>query len=97
MAGYCEPDDLNMGNLMLPEGEVRAPFITEASEEMDGKLRWLYATPIDMDGIKYHERMMLKTICRKLATGRMVTTLAIPDEGGSVNAYGLRLIEEGLD
>ena len=94
---YCEPDDINVGNLMLPEGEARAPFISEASDEIDGKLGWLYATPIDVDSLKYYERMMLKTICRKIAGGRMITTMAIPDESGSLNAYGARLLKEGLD
>lgn len=95
--GYCEPDDINIGNLMLPDGEQREPYITEASEEIDGKLGWLYATPIDVETLKYHERMMLKTVCRKIASGRMITTLAIPDESGSLNAYGARLLKEGLD
>lgn len=95
--GYCEPDDINVGNLMLPEGESRTPFINEASDEMDGKLGWLYTTPIDVDTLKYYERMMLKTICRKIAGGRMITTMAIPDESGSLNAYGARLLKEGLD
>jgi hypothetical protein len=95
--GYCEPDDINVGNLMLPEGESRQPFIDEASDEIDGKLGWLYQTPIDLDSLKYYERMMLKTICRKLAGGRMITTMAIPDESGSLNAYGARLLKEGLD
>lgn len=97
MANYCEPEDLNFGNLMLPEGEARAPFITEASEEIDAKLGWIYATPINMEPLRYHERMILKTICRKIAGGRMVTTMAIPDESGSLNAYGSRLLKEGLD
>ncbi len=97
MAGYCEPDDINVGNLMLPEGEARDPFIREASDEIDGKLGWLYVTPIDLSTLKYYERMMLKTICRKIAGGRMITTMAIPDESGSLNAYGARLLKEGLD
>ena len=94
---YCQPEDINVGNLMLPEGESRLPFISEASEEIDAKLGWLYATPINVELLKYHEQMLLKTICRKIATGRMVTTLAIPEESGGLNAYGLRMIQEGLD
>lgn len=94
---YCSPDDINVGNLMLPEGESRQPFIEEASDEMDGKLGWLYVTPIDLDSLKHYERMMLKTICRKIAGGRMITTMAMPDESGTLNALGARLLKEGLD
>lgn len=97
MTTYCQPEDINVGNLMLPDGDSRVPFITEAQDEMDGKLGWMYKTPIDVSKVLYHERLMLKTICRKLATGRMVTTLAIPDESGSLHAYGRGMIREALD
>jgi hypothetical protein len=93
---YCTPADINLGNLMYADEGLEA-YINEAADEIDGKLGWLYQTPIDMDIVPRHEAKMLKTICRKIATGRAISTLAIPAENGAQHAYGLRLLQEGLD
>lgn len=93
---YCSKDDLNIGNLMIEPGGLDR-YVREACEEIDAKIGWLYETPLDLDTLKDHERKMLKTIARKIATGRAISTLDVPNDGGVQGTYGLRLLQEGLD
>jgi len=95
--GYCTPSDLDLSRVIMDDPEETQRFVLQATEEMDSKLGWLYIVPLPMSTMKYHERLLIKTICRKIATGRMILTYAVPDEGGSNHSYGLRLIQEGLD
>ena len=94
--GYCEPSDIDLGGMALPNPDPRTGFIASATDEMNAKLGLLYAVPIDTETILEHERLMLKVICYKIASGRMLATYSIPEEGGSVHAYAKRLLDEGM-
>lgn len=93
---YSTVADLLIGDLPIGGATNPQAFVDTAAEEMDSKLGWLYATPIAWEGGDgpRHEVLLLKQINNKLASGRLILTLAIAEEGTSLHAYGLRLVTE---
>jgi hypothetical protein len=80
----------------VPSPDPRQGFVQAACDEMNAKLGTLYEVPIDPNAIPEHQRLMLKVIAVKIASGRMLATWSAPDEGSSVHAYARRLLDEGL-
>lgn len=97
MSGYCSDSDLVVGNLLQSDDSMKTDIIRQVSDEMDGRLGWLYETPIDLDGLRDHEAKLLRGICRKLSLGRLIAVLAIPEEGSSLHALARQYITEGTN
>lgn len=93
---YCEATDVDMGGMGVPSPDPRQGFVVNACDEMNAKLGAMYAVPIDPNDLPEHERLMLKVIAVKIASGRFLATWSIPDEQSSVHAYARRLLDEGL-
>lgn len=104
---YSEVTDLLLGDTILGGGVDPQKFVDAAADEMDSKLGWLYATPINVLGdplaippvvaLPRHEALLLKGINNKLASGRLILTLDIAGEGTTLHAYGARLVKEAMD
>ncbi len=90
---YCETTDLIVGDIGGLDG-LKASFITAAENEMDSMLGFVYELPLS--GVSTHVTLLLKTICLKLASGRLLMAQAAGSEDTVVHAYGKSLVEEAL-
>lgn len=104
---YSTVDDLLIGDLMVSPKLDKNKFIAQAAEEMDAKLGFVYTLPLqafpvsdpapdpnDWTALPIHQNLLLKGINNKLASGRLILTLAVATEGSTLHAYGLRLVSE---
>lgn len=91
---YSVVADLLLGDLIISDTVSKESFVQEAADDIDSKLGWIYQTPIAVAGLARHEGLLLKQINNKLASGRLILTLDIAEEGSSLHAYGLRLVTE---
>lgn len=77
-------------------------FVDDAADEIDSKLGFLYATvPLIVDpalpgALPRHERLLLKNINNRLASGRLILTLDIAGEDTTLHAYGWSLVRDSL-
>lgn len=107
---YSKVEDLLLGDLIIPRTVSKDKFIEDASDEMDAKLGWMYATPLapcevpadatetepTFEHLPRHERLLLKSICNRLASGRLILTLDAAGEQTTLHAYGYRLVQDAL-
>jgi hypothetical protein len=95
--GYCSPGDLLTGSVPLPTYLDPAKFVSDAADEIDSKIGFIYVTPVDVsDGSTAVRpvRLLLKRLNVFLATGRLLMTVDAGGEDKTVHAYGLRLVTE---
>lgn len=97
MTAYSEVGDLLLGDLIVGTGTNQQKFIDDAAEEMDSKIGWRYDTPIVVTGLPRHQRLLLKGINNKLASGRLILSLDAAGEGSTLHAYGYYLIKEAMN
>lgn len=97
---YCLTSDLLKGDLPLP-AHIGAGqgYIDTAADEMDTVLGQLYVTPIVLDDIPANRpsQLWLKTCCKFIASGRLILDLALSAEDDNLNAYGLSMLNQGLE
>ena len=79
---------------MVTSPNQKARFIQAAADEMDAKLGFVYATPIDVSLLPVNQAKLLKTINAKLASGRMIMANALGGQDATVNAYAMYLVKE---
>ena len=91
MATYCQPNDLIIGDIAGLETQ-KQEFINIASEEIEAMLGFVYTLPLG--AVTVHGALILKNICRKLASGRLLMAQAASHEDTSVHAYGKSLVDE---
>lgn len=90
---YCEDTDLIVGDIGGLDA-LKAQFIVAAGNEMDSMLGFVYLLPLS--GISTHVTLLLKTICLKLASGRLLMAQAAGSEDAVVHAYGKSLVDEAM-
>lgn len=93
---YCTINDLLIGSLPISELVDKETFVDDAADEIDAALGEIYVVPITGSPLSHHAEVLLKKINSHLATGRLITVLAIGAEDTSVQAYGLMLINEAM-
>ena len=98
---YCEESDLLTGQMgtRLPASVVPADFITAASNEIDGKLGFIYKTPFVVDQqaqdpMPLHQAKLITDICVKLASGRIILAATSAMEQSTIHAYGASLVRD---
>lgn len=106
---YSEESDLFtlIKQLEFPTGYDFQGVIDSAAEEIDSKLGWVYKLPLRKTGtldtsvtpeswkdLPTHQKLLLKQMNNKLAAGRLILQIAIPDEENGLHAYGLSLVRE---
>jgi hypothetical protein len=92
---YCNPGDLLIGDMEISSALSRESYIRDAANEMDARLGFVYALPIV--GIPTHAQTLLKMINARLASGRLLMSIAAPSEDDSVHRYGTWLIKCAYD
>lgn len=90
---YCETADLIVGDIAGMDA-LKEQFISTASNEMDSMIGFVYELPLS--GVSAHVTLLLKTICLKLASGRLLMAQAAGSEDTVVHAYGKSLVDEAL-
>lgn len=91
---YSQVDDLLTGDLHISSKVDKQKVIDDAAEEIDSKIGFLYSLPIPFVSLPLHQKLLLKQINNKLASGRLILALDIVGEENSLHAYGLRLVTE---
>ncbi len=97
---YCTTADLMLGALAttIPPSIDKEVFVSMAAEHMDARLGPRYKVPVrpfpPATELPYAERVLLKSINAKMATGRIILTITYPNDEGRLNAYGQRLLAE---
>jgi hypothetical protein len=98
---YCETTDLLKGDIPLPSYMAAGQgYIDTATDEMDTVLGQLYVTPIVLDPddpLLRPSVLWLKTCCKFIASGRLILDLDISEENDNLHAYGLSLLNQGLE
>lgn len=87
---YCEPTDLILGDTRLPTSINAQEFVNEAADEIDAAIGYYYITPIVVDDnpVNRPTTLLLKTINRWLASGRLILTLSRTGEDNTLDALG---------
>lgn len=92
---YCNAGDLLIGDIELSSMLSEESFVRDAAQEMDARLGFVYILPIV--GIPAHAQTLLKQINARLASGRLLMSIAAPAEDNSVHRYGEWLIKQAYD
>lgn len=90
---YCEVVDLLIGD--IPTGGALDPqkYVNDAADEIDSKIGFRYATPVDTDAAPRPVTLLLKRINAHLASGRLILAATITVEDKQLNAYGQSLVD----
>lgn len=99
MAGYCVSGDLLLGEIPLPGYMSADKMITDAADEIDSYLGYVYTTPFNVTAtgpLARPARLLLKRINAHLATGRIILAVASPEENRNLHAYGWQLVSESI-
>lgn len=88
---YCKDGDLLVGDLGGLD-DKKEQYIGLATDEMNGFIGFVYVLPLT--GVSVHVALVLKSICRKLASGWLLMAQSAGAEDGSVHAYGKSLVDE---
>lgn len=93
--GYCTTTDLLIGDIQLSSTLSKESFVRDAADEMNARLGFVYILPIT--GIPAHATTLLKMINARLASGRLLMSIAAPAEDDGVHRYGEWLIKQAYD
>lgn len=94
---YCEVVDLLIGDLPTSAALSPQKYVSDASDEIDSKIGFVYETPIDVVTAGVTPRpvvLLLKRLNAHLATGRMILAATIIAEDKQLNAYGARMVAD---
>lgn len=93
---YVEEDDLLLGELTttLPASVSATQYLDMAQEEIDSKLGVLYVVPVDIEALPNSQGSLVKSIHRKLTSGRIIMAATIAHSDTAVHAYGMQLVKE---
>lgn len=92
---YCSKDDLEITGVRLPQLLSAEGAVADASDEIDASIGSLYVTPIALDENdpeKRQDTLLLKSICKSLASGRLLLAASAGGEQTQVHAYGRYLV-----
>lgn len=92
---YCQPEDINLGDIDLPRDTTIETWIKATADEIDASLGQKYQLPFSFDPSKPQDRadaLLLSKINKFLAMGRLLCTISSAHEGAELHAYGKSLI-----
>lgn len=92
--GYCETDDLLLGDMLLSEDLNRYTYINAAASEIDSRIGYIYELPLNLEALTVAAGSILKNINAKLASGRLILAIAVGGEQQGLHAYGNSLVQE---
>lgn len=98
MAAYCGIADLKIPDIGGGSATLDPQkYVDDAADEMDSKIGWRYATPIDVTDpgpTPRPVRLLLKRLNAFLASGRLILALTALQEDEQLNAYGQHMVDE---
>lgn len=89
---YCSAGDLLIGDIELSSTLSKESFLRDAFDEMNARLGFTYVLPLT--GLPVHAVTLLKMINARLASGRLLMSVAAPVEDNGIHQYGAWLIKE---
>jgi hypothetical protein len=92
MSAYCTTNDLLLGDITISSAIDLNKVVRDAADEMDSKIGFVYELPLPAS-LPQHITTMLKMINARLASGRLILTIASPAEAVDLYRYGTHLIE----
>lgn len=95
---YVEPTDLLLGELTntLPASINASQYLGMTAEEIDSKLGVMYVVPIDVDTLPNSQGSLIKSIHRKLTSGRIIMAATVAHSDTTLHAYAMQLVKEAL-
>ncbi len=96
---YSPAEDLLVGDMKFHDPNVKVRYLIGAAREINAALGSTYALPLDLAAIAAASPASiayLEDTSTKIASGRLIMSMAVGDESGNVNAYGFSLLQEGL-
>ncbi len=88
---YCDPADLQLGDITVPATLNVNTFITRASRDVDIALGERYLVPVTTgSGIT---PLILRNVSADLASAYIIFSMATPSETNLPNAYALHLYQ----
>lgn len=96
---YCEVTDLLVGNVPLPAYVDAQKFVDDAADEIDTHICQLYLTRVDVTDPTDTSRvakLFLKRVNAHLASGRLLLSVAAPEEQKQLHAYAKSMVAESL-
>jgi hypothetical protein len=94
---YCKEQDLLIGDVTLSPVLSRLSYIRDAADEMDARIGFVYLLPLPLTLLQPHAITMLKMINARLASGRLLMSIAAPAEDDGVHRYGEWLIKSAYE
>lgn len=97
---YSEEGDLLIGDMMLSPTLDKSRYIQAAADDINAKLGYLYKLPLvnqAFGALPEYQKLLLKSINNKLASGRLILDVAVGGEQATLHAYGMRLINEATN
>ena len=89
---YARQTDLLLGDMALSSAINLDDVLRAASDEIDAKLGEIYVVPLV--GLASHHQTLIKLICARLASGRLILAMAVGGEDRMLQAYGQSLIDD---
>lgn len=98
--GYCDVEDLLLGDLILPPEISKGGYIQAAANEIDARIGSLYKVPVIIDPDKIEQFkatiIFLQSVNARLASGRILMAAAATLELNVVHAYARNLVDSAL-
>lgn len=96
---YCETTDLLVGDIPLPKGLRPQQYVDSAANEIDMHIGFIYETPVNIaedSPVVRPARLLLRELCIKLASGRLILAMSTVAQRTELHAYGASLVTEAL-
>jgi hypothetical protein len=93
---YADVLDMIVGDIPESPALPKQKYIDDAADEIDSKIGFVYATPIDVSeggSTPRPVRLLLKRLNAHLASGRYIMAATVNAEDENLNAYGKSLVE----
>lgn len=93
---YSTTADLLTGDLPLPSYISPQKFVDDAADEIDSKIGFLYATPVNINApsVLTPVKKLLKRLNNFLATGRLLMAISASQEDERLHAYAYSLVAD---
>lgn len=92
---YAAITDLLLGDISFT-GPERTRFLTDAHNEVDEELGYVYTLPLGPTPFSTHVALILKRTTALIASGRLILDRDAVGEDMALHAYGQSLLQEGM-
>jgi hypothetical protein len=94
---YSEVEDLMIADLMVPDPDIKFRYLISAAREINAVVGATYVVPLNLDELEPNSLALIQLLSTKIASARLLMSLAIPGEDNRPNAYARYLLREAQD